>query len=161
MVKVKNLSVTIDGDGKFILLKSELDENFAAENLFHFADMWSCQNADNVCDLLAEGDVVEIHTPAGKRFEIDAATIGNETCGCRYVLIVCVDYEKSLHKVFGFSSEKDANTAYKMTQRYFELAHADEDADECKRYFETTRAAEMEVSDDAKKVFADKSEMVF
>ena len=128
MVNVERIKVTINGDNNFVLLKSECDENVDDENLFHYSDSWSFGNAQELCDLIADEEVAEILTPSGSYLEIDVAKIGTEKTGYRHAVIACVNYENSLHCVFGFSSENDANTAHKMAQRYYELAHADEDA---------------------------------
>ena len=120
MVDVKAVSVTIDGDDNFILLKSELDDNFTDENLFHFSDLWGFDNACKLCALVANDEIIEITTPVNKYLEVDVAKIGDQ-----HVLLVCIDYEKSLHYVCGFSSEKDAWTARRLVDRCFELAHAD------------------------------------
>lgn len=133
MIEVKALSVKIGDDDKFILLKSELDENFTNENLFHFVGDWACGNARALCDLVADNKIIEVTTPAGKYLEMDVAKIGNKTTGYRHALLVGYDCEKSLDYVFGFSCEEDANTAYRLVERCFELAHADEDADENER----------------------------
>lgn len=149
MVDVKAVSVTIDGDDNFILLKSELDDNFTDENLFHFSDSWGFGNACKLCTLVVNDEIIEITTPVDKYLEVDVAKIGDH-----HVLLVCIDYEKSLHYVFGFSSEKDAWTARRLVDRCFELAHADESedsADEIAEHYSEDRI--QDAYDDARHVY--------
>lgn len=120
------MATTDDERENFIVLENNTADDYGFLRLFHFTDDFSCEDALSLCDLVANGKINICENATGSFLDIDVATINEKY----HVVLACVDYGKSLHKVFGFDCKADAQTAYNLAQRYFELLQEAEDADE-------------------------------
>lgn len=115
------MATTDDERENFIVLENNTADDCL--RVFHFTDGYACEDALSLCDSVANGEIVTIKDPQKKYLEIDVATISEKY----HAVLACVDYVKSLHKVFGFGCRADAQTAHDLAQRYFELLHEGED----------------------------------
>lgn len=122
MNKVTVKMATTDDDENFIVLENNTANDCL--RLFHFTDDFSCDNALSLCDLVAGGKIEICEVPSGKILNVDVATIDEDY----HVVLACVNYGKSLHKVFGFDCKADAKAACNLAQRYFELLHEGDSA---------------------------------
>lgn len=122
MIEVGFTQVTLSGDSGYILLSAREIFNpdvTTPEHLFHFEAFNGVDSAFAICATLYEyeGDA-----------QANLKVMTGEFEDCFAFLLKEKDSSRCCS--FTFLSEQDLNTACEMVAKFFELAHADEDADE-------------------------------